>query len=160
MKDRCGEMESRTQCESEKGAQKRCRWDYGVDILKLVEAHASTGCVWDGTGCFGDCDQNQMKDRCAEMESQSQCESQSGAQKRCRWDYGVSSNVFSAFVVGRGIGMEMDISTMNMLLFVAAVITVLFAVRQLIRWYGNKDYHKLNEVEMTHELGVNLKNTV
>lgn len=170
MNTRCAEMDTVIQCESDKGAQKRCRWDYGSRaILKQYEdedgsltafqaifkPHASSmGCVWDGTGCFGDCDTNQMKERCAEMESQTQCESDNGAQKRCRWDYGISTAFnYKAFVVGRAIGMETDISAVNMLLVVAVLVTVLFAVRQVYRWYRNREYRKLNEVEMAHELG-------
>ena len=68
--------------------------------------------------------------------------------------------VFSAFVVGRGLGMETDISTINLLILVVAVVTVFFAVRSVLRWCGNRDYHKLNEVEMMHGIGDTVGNTV
>lgn len=122
----------------------------------VLSPHDSTGCVWDGTGCFGDCDQQQMKDRCAEMEAQDQCESDDGAQKRCRWNFG-TAHVLDAFVVGRSVGFETDISTTDLLLAVATLITVAVCILGgVYRWYRNREYKTLNEVEMAQELGGNV----
>merc|ERR1711879_929092 len=57
--------------------------------------------------------------------------------------------VFNAFVVGRSVGIDTDISTMNLLLAAAALITILFAVRQVFlyctsnnsEWIELKDPH-------------------
>lgn len=52
------------------------------------------GCVWDGTGCHGDCDTKTMEDRCNKYSHDKDlCEGDVGKYNRCIWSHGGNTAV-------------------------------------------------------------------
>jgi Cys-rich repeat protein len=73
-------------------------WSLCVAAALMVTINAdSTGCVWDGTGCFDDgCDPDQRASNCAKFGAQDSCESQNGKDSRCRWSFGEAAGAKAA----------------------------------------------------------------
>jgi len=107
------------------------------------------GCLWDQTGCVNDqCDKEQMQARCAQfMHSKTSCIGQMGQDARCYWSHGADDQAMESVVNGSFVDAlkDMKVSTMDILLGAAFVITAAFALQQLYKWYSDRGYIKLAE---------------
>jgi len=108
------------------------------------------GCLWDQTGCAHDeCDRVQMQARCDNfMHSKTSCIGEMGQDARCYWSHGADDQVMEESVVNGGFEgtlKDMKVSTMDILLGCAFVITAAFALQRLYKWYADRGYIKLAE---------------
>jgi len=68
-----------------------CEW---MDDPSGCDGSYVIGCVWDGTGCHGDCDTKTMEDRCNKYSHDKDlCEGDVGQYNRCIWSHGGNTAV-------------------------------------------------------------------
>ena len=70
-----------------------------------------SGCIWDGSGCHEDCDEEAMEQRCSKLNhDMDTCNSDIGEYNRCVWSHGVNYNAKSKShkraVIAEEVGME------------------------------------------------------
>lgn len=171
-------------CSSEIGQFNRCVWSHGVNYnaakskshktavqadeveletmskssshdaaMKKDDISARLGCIWDQTGCSNGCDMEAMDARCDRMShDQEQCEGEIGQFNRCQWSHGENTHILNVDIHSlAGIGED---NTLDILLIVAGVVTTLFIIHQLYRWFKNREYQKLQSTEQYEEIQI------
>jgi len=107
------------------------------------------GCVWDKSGCVqGQCDMESMTARCADLShSKAACLGDMGKERRCVWSHGADDAKMEDVLNGgfEGALQNMKVSTMDILLAAAFVVTAAFALQRLYRWWADRGYIKLAE---------------
>lgn len=113
------------------------------------------GCVWDQTGCANGCDQEAMDKRCDRMShDQAMCEGEIGQFNRCRWSHGAnphSAANLNADVHFADFGED---STLDILLIIAGVVTAVFIIQQLYRWWRNREYKEVRQTQHHEEIQI------
>jgi len=107
------------------------------------------GCLWDQTGCVGgQCNVESMQSRCAELShAKSACLGAMGQERRCVWSHGADDAQMEGVLNGgfEGAMQNMKVSTMDILLGAAFIVTAAFALQRLYRWWADRGYIKLAE---------------
>ena len=135
----------------------------------------NSGCIWDQTGCSNGCDMEAMDARCDRMShdqvppilmstfylctgrppmnfAQEMCEGSIGALNRCTWSHGASGAQMNVDIRFGDIGED---STLDIMLIVAGIMTSLFIIHQLYRWFTrNGEYHKLQDTQHHDEIQI------
>ena len=68
------------------------------------------------------------------------CEGDVGAYNRCKWSHGDNPHVMAVDIKFADFGED---STLNILLIIAGVVTAVFIIQQLYRWWRNREYKKV-----------------
>jgi len=178
MSARCHRMDhDQESCEGELGAEDRCEWSHGANVVVLAEVEMEAmargsseeseprpasreeeeveevpmGCVWDLSGCANGCDADLMQSRCKKMShDQAMCEGEIGAFNRCKWSHGGNSH-FNADVE---FGDLREDSTVDILLIVAGVVTAVFAIQQIYRCSKNWEYKEIKASQHLDEIQI------
>jgi len=109
------------------------------------------GCIWDQTGCAAGCDEDVMDQRCDRMShDQEMCEGEIGVFNRCVWSHGASSQL-NVDIHFSDIGED---STVDILLIVAGVVTAMFIIQQIYKWWSNREYKKVQEIQHHEEIQI------
>jgi len=109
------------------------------------------GCVWDQTGCANGCDMEAMDMRCDRMShDQEMCEGEVGEFNRCVWSHGSNSHM-NVDIHFSDIGED---STVDILLIVAGVVTAMFIIQQFYKWWRNREYKEVKEIQHHEEIQI------
>jgi len=93
-----------------------------------------------------------METRCDRMShDQEMCEGDIGAFNRCTWSHGSNPHVMAVDIQFGDFGED---STVDILLIIAGVVTALFAIQQLHRWWRNREYKKVKETQHREEIQI------
>ena len=83
---------------------------------------------------------------------QEMCEGAIGALNRCTWSHGAPGAQMNVDIRFADIGED---STLDILLIVAGVMTSLFIIHQLYRWFTrNKEHQKLKDTQHHDEIQI------
>jgi len=118
------------------------------DVSVAEDAVPQLGCMWDKSGCaYGECDMEQMEARCSELShSKASCLGSMGQDRRCVWSHGADDMEAGVLNGGfEGVLQDMKVSTMDILLGAAFIVTAAFALQRLYRWWADRGYIKLAE---------------
>ena len=84
--------------------------------------------------------------------AQEMCEGELGALNRCTWSHGASGAQKNVDIRFGDIGED---SIVDILLIVAGVVTSLFIIHQLYRWFTkNSEYQKLQDTQHHDEIQI------
>jgi len=161
MINRCAKLQG-AQCSGDTGKLYACFWDkdgveavsevkqYSAPEVNIVADAAKMGiCVWNGMGCntgdgvdgvFQGCDSSKMITRCAKLGGAA-CAGDQGETYRCYWDttgdragsarQGHLNADMEAVVL---TVMDIDLTTLDLVMAAAVLVTVLAAIYQFSRW--------------------------
>jgi len=102
------------------------------------------GCVWDGSGCHDGCNVEDMEARCDRLShDQEDCEGLEGQSKRCVWSHG---QVLEQELLDQRIAsvVNFKLSVLDIVLGVVLMISIVFGLSQLKRWWNNREYKKVH----------------
>ena len=104
------------------------------------------GCIWDGSGCSGGCDEEAMSTRCGRLShDMTACEGEEGREQRCVWSHGQqyeSEQELVAQLIATG---TVDVNVLDVVLGVLFVLSMTLVMWRLYRCWMKRGYIKLAE---------------
>jgi len=101
------------------------------------------GCVWDGSGCTGDCSVEAMTARCSQLShAKEDCEGDEGQSQRCVWRQSLEQELLDHRVESV---INFKLSVVDIVLGLFSLISVVFALTQLRQWWTNREYNEVKD---------------